>query len=258
MTAGMPSGATHSREGLPKPCLRCGAPMVATETSSLHTDATLTCSFCGSRESMPLDAAAQDRFLRLRLLQVRRAREGLEAPLRTFEMVRQSWAMGLVVFVLVGGWQLWQAFSTAGKVPLQSTLFGILGGSGVVGVVVGYFGMSRAFRSLVKPLLTARAPLQQGLEARCRSCGGELPPLRKSQVQCGFCGANNFLDAAMAHDFTARLAAEQSEYQRQANSGNASNASAYEQPARAFYRWAAIGAGAAALLGVVLVFVLVA
>lgn len=256
MTADTASGTGQAREGLPKPCLGCGAPMVATEPSGLHADATLTCRFCGGSESMPADAAAQDWFLRLRLLQVRRAREGLEAPLRTFEMVRQSWAMGLVVFVIMGGWQLWQAFSTAGKVPLQSTLFGVLGGSGVVGVVVGYFGMSRAFRTLVKPLLQARAPLQQGLSARCRSCGGKLPPMRTAHVQCEFCGANNFLDAAMAHDVSALLAAEQSEYQRQAAGGKASNASAYEQPARAFYRWAAMGAAAAFIVGVVLVLVL--
>lgn len=255
MTVGVTSGtATPAREGLPKPCLGCGAPMVAPEPGRLHTDAVLRCGYCGASESLPVDVAAQDRFLRLRLLQVRRAREGLEAPLRTFEMVRQSWAMGLFVFAIIGGWQLWQAFSTAGKAPLQSTLFGVLGGSGVVGVIIGYFGMIRAFRVLVRPLLQARAPLQPGLAARCRSCGGELPTVRAAQALCGFCGANNFLDAAMAHDVSSLLTAEQSEYQRQATGGRPSNSAAYEQPAKAFYRWAAVGAAVTFVVGAALVF----
>ena len=190
-------------------------------------------------------------------MQVRRSREALEAPLKTFEMVRQSWAMGLVFFVAMGGWQLWQALSVVGKAPIESTLFGLAGASGVVGVIFGYFGMSRAFRVLIRPSLQARPPAEKGLSARCRSCGGDLPPLRATQVQCSFCGANNFLDAALAHDVSSLLAVEQAEYQRRAHGGHPPDGSAYQQPARAFYRWMAIGAAATFVVGMALVFTLV-
>ena len=245
-----------SREGLPAPCLGCGAPMTKPETVGLHADPTLTCRYCGRSETMPADAAAQDRFLRLRLTQVRRAREAIEAPLKTFEMVRQSWSMALVVFVLIGGWQMWQAFSVAGKVPLESTLFAILGASGVLGVLFGYAGMIRAFRRLVRPLLQARAPLEGGLSARCRSCGATLPPVRAAQAHCGFCGAANFLDAAQARDVGNLLAAEQAEYKRRAQGEQPADGSAYQQPARAFYRWMGAGAGATFVVGLVLALVL--
>ncbi|MGC4069415.1 MAG: hypothetical protein QM784_33140 [Polyangiaceae bacterium] len=249
------NATSMQREGLPKPCLGCGAPMTATEPTTLHGDATLSCRFCGSTEAIPADTAAQDRFLRMRLMQIRRAREGQEAPLRTFEAVRQSWAIGLVVFAVIGGWQLWQAFSSAGQVPLQSTAFGLLSGSVVVGVMVGYVGMHRAFRVLVRPLLQARAPLERGLSARCRSCGGELPPARSGRSRCEYCGADNILDAAMARDVDALLLAEQKEYERRVNGGKAVDPAAFEEPARAFYRWTATGAAIAFALGAVVTFV---
>ncbi len=248
--------AESAREGLPAPCLGCGAPMTATQTAGLHADPTLSCRFCGRSETLPADAAAQDRFLRLRLLQVRRAREANEAPLKTFAMVRQSWSMALVVFVLIGGWQVWQAVSAAGKAPLESTVFALLGASGIIGVLFGYAGMVRAFRRLVKPLLLARPPLSGGLKARCRGCGAELPPVRAAQVQCKFCGADNFLGAALARDVGDLLAAEQTEYQRRAQGGQPSDGSAFQQPARAFYRWMGAGAGATFVVGLVVVLVL--
>ena len=250
-----PGAAPPTREALPRPCLGCGAPMVAVETSAgLHGDPTLTCRFCGNTETMPSEAAAQERFLRLRLMQVRRSREALEAPLKSFEMVRQSWAMALVFFVVMGGWQLWKTLSVAGSAPIGSTLLGLLGASGVVGVVFGYFGMSRAFRVLVRPMLRGRPPAEPGLAARCRSCGGDLPHVRATQVQCGFCGANNFLDAALAHDVSHLLSSEQAEYQRRAHGGHPPDGSAYQQPAKSFYRWMAAGAAAAFVIGVVLLF----
>lgn len=250
------SDADSAHEGLPTPCLGCGAPMTATETAGLHDALTLSCRFCARSETVPAEAAAQDRFLRLRLLQVRRAREAVEAPLKTFAMVRQSWSMALVVFVLIGGWQVWQAVSVAGKAPLQSTLFALLGASGVLGVLFGYAGMVRSFRRLVKPLLLARPPLSGGLEARCRGCGADLPPVRAAQVQCKYCGADNFLGAALARDVSELLAAEQTEYQRRALGGQSNDGSAFQQPARAFYRWMGAGAAATFVVGLTLALVL--
>jgi len=227
--------------------------MAVAADAGLHADATLTCRFCGRSETMPADAAAQDRYLRLRLMQVRRTREGLEAPLRAYEMMRQSWGFALVIFGVEGGWQLWQAFSTAGKVPISSTIFGMLGAAGVVGALVGNFGMLRAFRKLVRPLQQARPPATPGLVARCRSCGGELPPVRSTHATCGFCGANNFLDHAMARDVSALLAAEQEEYKLRATGGKLADSTLYQRPARAAYVWGASGAAAVFVVGVLLV-----
>lgn len=250
---GVPEQPAQVREALPKPCLGCGAPMTVVENSvGLHGDPTLTCRFCARTESMPADAAAQARYLRMRLMQVRRAREALEAPLRTFEVVRQSWAIALVFLVAIGGWQFWQAFSAAATVPIESTVFGVAGGAAVVGVVFGYLGMHRAFRRLVRPRLQARPPVEQGLAARCRSCGGDLPSVRAAQVVCGYCGASNFLDTSLANDVSQQLAGELAEYQRRAHAGQPADGSAFQLPAKAFYRWAGAGAGATFVLGVVL------
>jgi hypothetical protein len=221
--------------------------------TGLHGDPTLTCHYCGSTEVMPADLAAQDRFLRLRLMQVRRSREALEAPLRSFEMVRQSWALGLVFFVLMGGWQMWQAFCAVEKAPIQTTLFAVLGASCVVGVIFGYVGMSRAFRVLVRPLLQARAPEGRGLSARCRTCGGDLPDVRTAQIQCGYCGAHNFVDAALAHDIDNQLARERAAFQRRAQGEHPSDGSAYRQPAKSFYRWTVAGAVATFGVGMAIV-----
>lgn len=245
------------REALPKPCLGCGAPMTANAPAAeLHGDPTLICRYCGNTETLPAEAAAQDRFLRLRLMQVRRSREALEAPLRSFEMVRQSWAIALVFFSVMGGWQLWQALGATGKAPVESTLYGLLGASGVVGVIFGYVGMTRAFRVLVRPMLQARPPAAQGLCARCRACGGDLPLIRATHVACSFCGANNFLDAAQARDVSSLLASEQAEYQRRAHGGGPSDGSAFQEPAKAFYRWMVAGAALTFVISAALVFAL--
>jgi hypothetical protein len=246
-----------AQEAVPRPCLGCGAPMAAAADAGLHADATLTCRFCGRSETMPADAAAQDRYLRLRLMQVRRTREGMEAPLKAYDMMRQSWAFALVIFGVQGGWQLWNAFSTVGKVPIDSTVYGMLGAAGVVGAIVGNFGMMRAFRKLIRPLQQARPPATPGLAARCRSCGGDLPAVRSTHAICGFCGANNFLDNAMARDVNALLTAEQEEYKLRATGGKPADNTLYQRPARAFYVWGATGAAAVFVTGVLLVLVLV-
>jgi hypothetical protein len=228
--------------------------MAVTADAQLHADATLTCGFCGRSETMPAQAAAQDRYLRLRLMQVRRAREGMEAPLKTYEMMRASGVFALIVFGAQGGWMLWGAFTTADK---GSAVFGMLGAAGMMGVILANFGMMRAFRKLIKPLQQARPPAAPGLAARCRSCGGDLPPVRSTHATCAFCGANNFLDNAAAHDVNALLTAEQQDYKVRASGGKPGDNTIYQRPAHAFYVWGAAGAAVTFVVGVVLVLVLV-
>ena len=223
---------------LPAPCLACGAPMKAVEPQALHESGSLACEYCGKSE------AARQRHLRLRLLQLRRTRDELEAPLKSFQLLKQSWAFALLFLAPLGGWQAWQAMGRA-DAPLSSAVYAAGSASALFAVVAGYVGMVRAFRRLVRPLQRARPPLQQGLAARCRSCGAELPPVRGAHADCAHCGASNFLDAALATQASALLAAERAEYQRRAQGGKPPDPAAYLKPSRAFYRWGAAGAAGA-------------
>jgi hypothetical protein len=242
---------------LPAPCLTCGAPMEPTDAEGLHGDPTLNCAYCGRSESMPADKAAQHRHLRLRLLQIQRTREAIEAPLKTFNMVRQAWAFGLVPIIIIGGYQAWQIFQTPrGLVPLQSLIFALIIFSVVPGVLAGYVGMMRTFKRLVRPYMLARPPLEQGLAARCRTCGGHLPPVRTPSVICTYCHANNFLDSSLARNASDLLAAERVEYDRRARGGQPDDGSAFQQPGIAFNRWMTIGAAISFVLGLAILLVL--
>lgn len=225
--------------------------MTPLEVKTLHGSPTLSCSYCGKTEELPGDQSAQHRHLRLRLLQLRRARDLLEAPLKSFAMIRQSWAFALVIFIPLGGWQAWQA--TQGGVPAQSAIFALLSASATFGVITGYVGMHRAFSALIRPLLLARPPLEQGLSARCRGCGGELPPVRAPHVECQFCGANNFLDASLARGASELLAAEREAYERRARGDAPAQSTPWAEPSRAFYRWGAAGAAGAFVVGLTVV-----
>jgi hypothetical protein len=227
--------------GIPTPCLHCGAPMTPNNVDSLHQSPTLRCAFCHRSEELPVEQAAQHRHLRLRLLQLRRSREAIEAPLKTFAMIRQSWIFGIVFFATIGGWQIWQA--TQATMMLQSMVFSVVSFSVVVGVLIGYVGMHKAFVGLIRPLQRARPPLETGLAARCRGCGADLPPVRSPHVECSFCGASNFLDTLASARVGELVDAERLEYQRRANGGQPHDQSAWNAPSDAFYRWGAIAAG---------------
>jgi hypothetical protein len=219
---------------------------------ALHADPTLVCEFCGGRESLPRDAVEQHRHLRLRLLQVRRARDLAEAPIATFQAVRQGWAIALVALVPLAGWQWWQLFA-ATAAPPQVVGFAVLSGAAMVGVMCGYIGMHRAFARWVKPLLRARPPVKHGLAARCRSCGGTLPAVRAPSVTCTYCGAANLLDPALARDASALLDAERAEHERRVRGDAADHSAPYAAPSRAFVRWGLIGAAIAATAGTIVV-----
>jgi len=234
-------------DALPMPCLTCGAAMTPSEAAPLHADPRLRCSFCGREEPMPHDAAERHRHLRLRLLQVRRARELAEAPIETQRTLRAAWGFGLAALIPLAGWQWYHAFQ--GQAPTQTVVFAMLSGAAMVGIATGYVGMARTFARWVAPILRARPPHAQGLAARCRSCGAPIPAIRAPSVTCAHCGATNLLDLALTRDASELLAAERAEHERRAMGGLGADPNAYRAPAVAFRRWGLIGASVALIVG---------
>jgi hypothetical protein len=220
---------------LPTPCLNCGGPMSLLPAPYLHSELTLACPYCGQKEGLPSDVSAQQRQLRLRLMQVQQAREATEAPLKVMETIRKHWLIALIPLVLISVSQLGQVATLSSAVPIQSAAMMVIFGSVGLGMVAGYVGMMRCFRRLVRPLLHARPPLQQGLQARCRTCGGELPAIREFEVNCGFCNTKNLLGQMMSADVNQMLTAERMEYQQRTN--KTWNSGVYALPMQTFYRW---------------------
>jgi len=232
-------------QATPAPCTTCGAPMALTAAAALHQNPELFCRHCGQREALPADAAELHRHLRLRLMQLTRARETAEAPLRTYKTLNEYWLPSLGIGVVMGVVQTsnfvgaWRAYGQLEPVQL---LFGALPLAVACGLVTGYLGMRRVFSQQMRPLLRARPPLSAGLAARCRNCGGDLPNVRAAEVVCNYCGASNLLDATLTANAAALLAAEAEAFAQHARPW-ARDPAVYMGPARAFYRYAAIGAG---------------
>jgi len=228
----------------PMPCAVCGAPMIATEPQFLHQDPELACRYCGRREALPKDAAQLHRHVRLRLLQLTQAREATEAPLRTFKMMNHSWPQAIGLVALMAAYQAWSLgthWSNLGKLEPSQAVVGFVPLAAMFGMVSGWLGMRRVFSRQLVPLLRARPPHAPGLAARCRTCGGNLPPVRAPQVSCSYCGASNLLDAALTANAAALLQQEAQEYQNRLKPW-ARDATLYQAPMRAFYLYGAAGA----------------
>ena len=134
-------------------------------------------------------------------------------------------------------------------------MYAVLPLSFSVGMLSGWLGMRSVFAQKLKPLLRARPPQEPGLAARCRNCGGDLPAVRAPEVSCGYCGASNFLDEALTAQAGALLAREAEQYQQRVLPW-ASDSALYLAPSRAFYRYAALGAGVSLLAALAVVLLL--
>ena len=255
-----PAGFSAPAQGTPAPCTVCGAPMALTQPPSLHQNPELWCHFCGHREGLPPDAAELHRHLRLRLMQLSRAREATEAPLRTFKAMAEVWPMAIVISGAMGAYQSWNfvnSWQKFGTLEVSQALFGALPLAVSFGMLAGWLGMRRAFARQLRPLLRARPPQQVGLAARCRNCGGDLPAVRAPEVTCGYCGASNVLDATLTANAATLLVSERQEYERRMLPW-ARDPNVYLAPSRAFYRYGAAGAALALVLLTLAIFFLVA
>jgi len=210
--------------------------------AGLHDVPELVCGYCGRREPLPPDAAQRHQHLRLRLLQLKRARETLEAPLVTYRYIQQGVLPGAVMMMVIAGVVLLPRLARG-----EITTATLLPVAVVVGMGVGWLAMILTFRAMVKPLLRARPPAQPGLAARCRSCGGELPRVVAPKVQCRYCSADNLLDKRLASDASELLRREAQEYHARAHA-EGGKAPDFGKGTRAFYTWGAIGFLLTALL----------
>jgi DNA-directed RNA polymerase subunit RPC12/RpoP len=237
-------------QGVPAPCTRCGAPMIITPPQFLHQDPELGCQYCGHREVLPKDAAERHRHLRLRLLQVSRAREAGEAPLQTFKMMNDAWAPSLFMMGALGLYQSYGFLSnweTSIKPAPQQALFGGVPLAIAFGMVTGFLGMRHVYRRRLEPLLLARPAQAPGLAVRCRNCGGDLPPVRAPQITCPHCSASNLLDHSLTANAGRLLEQEALAYQQRLAPWTR-DANVYRAPLRAFYLFGGIGAATALLV----------
>lgn len=166
--------------------------MAVTQPAALHQNPELWCHHCGHREGLPSDAAERHRHLRLRLMQLSRAREASEAPLQTFKAMNGVWPMAIAFSGLMGVYQSYNflnSWQVLAKVDPSQAVFGAV-------------------------------------------------PLAVS------CNATNLLDAALTTNAAVLLAQETQEYERRMRPW-ARDPNVYLGPSRTFYRYAAVGAGAA-------------
>jgi hypothetical protein len=164
--------------------------------------------------------------------------------------------MALALFGVMALWQgysFWNAPSVPGGADIGRALFARLPLAVALGMLSGWLGMRRAFVAQLRPLLRARPPRQQGLAARCRGCGADLPPVRAPEVKCSYCSASNVLDAELTT--SALLATEAEEYRRRAQ-GSMHDPKVYLAPSRAFCRFGAIGVAVTLAIGIAIFSVL--
>jgi hypothetical protein len=233
--------------------------MALTQPPSLHQAPELWCQFCGRREPLPADAADRHRHLRLRLLQLARAREASDAPLRSLKAMGDVWPIAIAVSAgmgLIQSWNFVRSWQAVGNVEPSQAVLGALPLAVAFGMLCGWLGMRHVFSRQLRPLLRARPAQQAGLAVRCRNCGGNLPAVRAPELICTFCGATNLLDAALTANAAELLAAERREYEQRLLPW-ARDPRVYLAPSRAFYRYGAVGGGAAlALFGFALFVIL--
>jgi hypothetical protein len=251
-----PQIASSWNHGVPMPCSKCGAPMQLVAGHAGYGSAALFCGYCHRQEALPADAAARVHYLQQRLALLKQARESDEAPLRTIATLRRAWIPMLVFLALLTAHSLNQyltqmdSLRKAAPEAISSFVAPIAVQLGIFGgYLFGYLGMSFAYRTAVKPLLRAKPPMAPGVPLRCRSCGGDLPSVRAPHVVCGYCAADNLLDAQVTQRASQLLQQEIAAYQARAH--DVYSTEAFRTPTKAFYRWGVAGALVVVVLVVV-------
>lgn len=227
----------------------------------------VSCPFCGATEALPAEQGQRVMALRARLAQLRFAQAAEEGPAlafaRTMQMLRsQIWVyvgMGaLVMGVSASGaiTQIRRAIALS-NIPtsaraeiLSSTTFPAISVGVFLGAAAAYVLALAKYKKAIQPTLRARAPLQPGSPARCRSCGASLAlgPATAALVPCPHCTASNLLTAELARDRARLLEEEARAYNERALGVGARAISASVALQTYFY----IGAGAGLAIALLL------
>jgi hypothetical protein len=86
-----------------------------------------------------------------------------------------------------------------------------------IALTVGRF----SYRRRVRPLLLSRPPLAPGAPARCRACGGDLPPGRSSILSCRYCNTQNIVTEEILRDRARLLESETAFFRARASGATA-------------------------------------
>ncbi len=251
---------------IPVPCRRCGGPMREHGAAVMAGPVYVVCPYCHVSEALPQEHAERVIALRARLAHLRAAREAEEAPslafAKTIEHLKSQvplYAMfGLCVLVsTLGGaasgivsaltvpdmaketrMELWES-----ALGYPAISLGLL-----IGVTVGYAKAVTRYDRAVAPTLRARAPVQPGMPARCRTCGAMLATGATSGlVACLHCGATNLLTEELVRDRVRLLEDETRTYWGLAAGVQARAAEAMVAYTQYFYIGGGVGLGGAAI-----------
>ncbi len=150
--------------------------------------------------------------------------QGAEAALgHIFEspwaFVRAAGLFIVVAFIaggysLISAWQIWNTAPVSVRTSLiiNTAMFPAAVGGFALSICVALAIARRSYRRAVRPLLFARAPLQPGLPARCRACGGPLPDGRDAFVMCRYCNTQSLVTPELERDRVQLLQGEQRFY----------------------------------------------
>jgi predicted RNA-binding Zn-ribbon protein involved in translation (DUF1610 family) len=191
----------------------------------------VACPYCHATEALPREHAQRVMALRARLAQLRAARDAEEGPSIAFAKQMQFLKSQLPLY---GGFILFMFISTltgagssirsalavpdmaiATRIELWQSafLYPSIGLGLLIGPMVGYLRALARYERAVAPTLRARAPMQSGMPARCRTCGGPLATTATSGLlECPHCGATNLLSEELVRDRVKLLEAEATTY----------------------------------------------
>jgi hypothetical protein len=180
---------------LPALCRKCGA-----SAQFVHNE--LHCGYCGMREVLPREQGALVGELQQRLFFAANASFQATGTLRTLAgMFERGTRVGTVawtffalgvavtVSVVLDSLPMWQAAPVVLRAGLitSALLTPALVLAVPVSLVVARAVGRMRYRRVVRPHLLARPPKLGGTAARCRVCGGDLPPALDPIVACKYC-----------------------------------------------------------------------
>lgn len=258
-------------EQIPIPCGRCGAPMQEHGPAALVGPVQVSCPFCRAIETLPAEHGQRVLALRARLAQLRFAQEAEEGPAlgfaRTIATLRsQIWIYVGVALLVIGTSANGAITSIRNAINLpglpDSARAEILSSITTSAISLGvFFGAALAYvlalakyKKAILPTLRARAPMQPGLPARCRSCGAPLPmgPATAALVPCSQCAAHNLLTDELTRDRVRLLQEEARAYNERAAAVGTRAIRASASFTTYFYVGAGAGLGLALALSVAL------